>query len=106
MNWNILFAGKFCCHSIGFAAMHFQLILRCTMKLHGLSLFAAGVVCFAFGGSMHAQQSPAGRMAEIQAALRDAKLDGWLFYDFRHSDPLTCRILKLDEKIFARIFDR
>ena len=50
---------------------------------------------------MHAQQSPAERVAEIQAALREAKLDGWLFYDFRHSDPLAYRILKLDEKMFA-----
>ena len=50
---------------------------------------------------MHAQQSPAERVNEIQAALRDAKLDGWLFYDFRHSDPLAYRILKLDEKMFA-----
>ena len=30
-----------------------------------------------------------------------AKLDGWLFYDFRHSDPLAYRILKLDEKMLA-----
>ena len=51
---------------------------------------------------MHAQQqSPAERISEIQAALRDAKLDGWLFYDFRHSDPLAYRILKLDEKMFG-----
>jgi Xaa-Pro aminopeptidase len=33
--------------------------------------------------------------------LRDAKLDGWLFYDFRHSDPLAYRILKLDENMPA-----
>src|SRR5205814_10599986 len=26
-----------------------------------------------------------------------AKLDGWLFYDFRGSDPLAARILKLGE---------
>jgi Xaa-Pro aminopeptidase len=26
---------------------------------------------------------------------------GWLFYDFRHSDPLAYRILKLDEKMLA-----
>ena len=50
---------------------------------------------------MRAQQSPAERVTEIQAALREAKLDGWLFYDFRHSDPLAYRILKLDEKMFA-----
>ena len=71
------------------------------MKPYRLSFFAAGVVCFTFGASMHAQQSPAERVAEIQAALREAKLDGWLFYDFRHSDPLAYRILKLDEKMFA-----
>ena len=50
---------------------------------------------------MHGQQSPTERVTEIQAALREAKLDGWLFYDFRHSDPLAYRILKLDEKMFA-----
>ena len=33
--------------------------------------------------------------------LARAKLDGWLFYDFRHSDPLAYRILKLNEKMFA-----
>ncbi len=32
----------------------------------------------------------------IQQALREAGLDGWLFYDFRGSDPLAVRILKLD----------
>jgi len=31
----------------------------------------------------------------IQQALRDAGLDGWLFYDFRGSDPLAARILQL-----------
>jgi Xaa-Pro dipeptidase len=35
-------------------------------------------------------------IARIQAALHKADLDGWLFYDFRHSDPLAYRILKLD----------
>ena len=32
----------------------------------------------------------------IQAALRDAGLDGWLFYDHHHRDPLAYRILGLD----------
>ena len=63
--------------------------------------FAVTLLCFTLIASMPAQQSPAERLAEIQAALRDAKLDGWLFYDFRHSDPLAYRILKLDEKMFA-----
>ena len=48
---------------------------------------------------MRAQQTPAERVPEIQAALRSSKLDGWLFYDFRHSDPLAYRILKMDENI-------
>src|SRR6266540_6088645 len=72
-----------------------------SMKRSQLSLFAAAVLCFTFVGSMHAQQSSAERVAEIQAALREAKLDGWLFYDFRHSDLLAYRILKLDEKMFV-----
>jgi Xaa-Pro dipeptidase len=37
------------------------------------------------------------RVREIQAALRESGLDGWLFYDFRHSDPLAYRVLKLGE---------
>lgn len=35
------------------------------------------------------------RIEEIACALGDAALDGWLFYDFRHSDPLAYRILGL-----------
>jgi Xaa-Pro aminopeptidase len=37
------------------------------------------------------------RVLDIQQALREAgALDGWLFYDFRGSDPLAYRILLLD----------
>lgn len=36
------------------------------------------------------------RLEEIQAALQREGLDGWLFYDFRGSDPLAYRILGLD----------
>src|SRR5437868_5975776 len=43
----------------------------------------------------------ASRVEDIQAALRGAGLDGWLFYDFRQSDPLAYRILKLDPKQFS-----
>ena len=32
----------------------------------------------------------------IQTALRDSKLDGWLFYDHHHRDPIAARILSLD----------
>jgi Xaa-Pro aminopeptidase len=35
-------------------------------------------------------------IAIIQQALRAAGLDAWLFYDFRGSDPLAVRILRLD----------
>ena len=50
-----------------------------------------------------AMQDRQQRVADIQAALRRmsgsaglAGLDGWLFYDFRHSDPIAYRILLLD----------
>lgn len=37
------------------------------------------------------------RIAAIQEALRETDgLDGWLFYDFRGSDPLAYRVLLLD----------
>ena len=36
------------------------------------------------------------RILEIQTALQSEGLDGWLFYDFRGSDPLAYRILGLD----------
>ncbi len=41
------------------------------------------------------------RVEEIQRALSEAGLDGWLFYDFRQSDPLAYRILKLDQNQFS-----
>ncbi len=38
-----------------------------------------------------------GRVAQIQEALRGIDgLDGWLFYDFRGSDPLAYRVLRVD----------
>ncbi|MBI2877777.1 MAG: aminopeptidase P family protein [Candidatus Tectomicrobia bacterium] len=36
------------------------------------------------------------RILQIQQALRETQLDGWLFYSFRESDPLAYRILRLD----------
>jgi Xaa-Pro dipeptidase len=32
----------------------------------------------------------------IQTALRESGLDGWLFYDHHHRDPIAARILSLD----------
>ena len=34
------------------------------------------------------------RLAEIQAALRDEGLDGWLFFDHHQRDPLAYRVLQ------------
>jgi Xaa-Pro aminopeptidase len=34
----------------------------------------------------------------MQAAIREAGFDGWLFYDHHHRDPIAGRILGLDEK--------
>jgi len=37
-------------------------------------------------------------LESIQAALREAGHDGWLFYDHHHRDPIAAHILGLDEK--------
>jgi Xaa-Pro dipeptidase len=37
----------------------------------------------------------------IQSALREHGLDGWLFYDHHHRDPIAYRILGLDENSFV-----
>jgi Xaa-Pro aminopeptidase len=34
------------------------------------------------------------RLDEIQAALREEQLDGWLFFDHHHRDPLAYRVLQ------------
>ena len=57
-----------------------------------------------YGASVFACQAPADyriamkHLDEIARALTAAGVDGWLFYDFRMSDPLAYRILKLPEK--------
>ena len=63
--------------------------------------FIKTVVAFAstlliFSLNVRAQGESSERVRDIQAALREAGVDGWLFYDFRGSDPLAYRILKLD----------
>lgn len=40
-------------------------------------------------------------IARIQEALREAGLDGWLFYDFHNRDPIAYRILGLDFTAFT-----
>ena len=42
------------------------------------------------------------QLHEIQADLRAARLDGWLFYDFRGRDPIAHRILGLPNAMRTR----
>ena len=64
--------------------------------LAALSLFFSNAARTSAQGARAGDEQSA-RVREIQAALRASGLDGWLFYDFRHSDPLAYRILKLTE---------
>ena len=38
----------------------------------------------------------------IQAALREQHLDGWLFYDHHHRDPIAYRVLKIAPAMCTR----
>ena len=38
-------------------------------------------------------------LSAIQSSLRERKLDGWLFYDHHHRDPIAYRVLGLPEKL-------
>ena len=40
-------------------------------------------------------------LERIQGALREAKIDGWLFYDHHHRDPIAYRVLGLDPQSFV-----
>jgi Xaa-Pro dipeptidase len=40
-------------------------------------------------------------LSAIQSSLREHHLDGWLFYDHHHRDPIAYRILGLDEDSFV-----
>jgi Xaa-Pro dipeptidase len=41
-------------------------------------------------------------LASIQAALREMRLDGWLFYDHHHRDPIAYRVLGIDPPMCTR----
>jgi Xaa-Pro aminopeptidase len=62
-------------------------------------IFSIAFIAALFVIQIHAQATQPGEekfdLAAVQKALKDAGLDGWLFYDFRGSDPLAARILKL-----------
>src|ERR1700689_4431697 len=38
----------------------------------------------------------------IQRSLREQKIDGWLFYDILHRDPIAYRVLGLDHVLAKR----
>ncbi|MDZ7315358.1 MAG: M24 family metallopeptidase [candidate division KSB1 bacterium] len=40
-------------------------------------------------------------LAAIQQELQRSRIDGWLFYDFHHRDPIAARILDMDTTRFA-----
>ena len=41
-------------------------------------------------------------LASIQTALRDLHLDGWLFYDHHHRDPIAYRVLGINPPMCTR----
>ena len=41
-------------------------------------------------------------LESIQAALREAKLDGWLFYDHHRRDPIAYRVLGINPVMCTR----
>lgn len=41
-------------------------------------------------------------LEDIQSALREAKLDGWLFYDHHRRDPIAYRVLNVDPVMCTR----
>src|SRR5947209_1287246 len=67
------------------------------MKSIGFFRLAVLSIFLILPASMRAEPTPGERVSEIQKALQVAKLDGWLFYDFRGSDPLAPRILRLGD---------
>src|SRR5216683_8254514 len=55
------------------------------------------------GSALQFTKRQMNRLDDIARALQAASLDGWLFYDFRLSDPLAYRILEiLSEGIATR----
>ncbi len=40
-------------------------------------------------------------LSAIQAALRERNIDGWLFYDHHHRDPIAYRVLGLPDALMV-----
>ncbi len=41
------------------------------------------------------------KLEAIQAALRERNIDGWLFYDHHHRDPIAYRVLELPQSLMV-----
>jgi len=41
-------------------------------------------------------------LTQIQSTLRENRLDGWLFYDHHHRDPIAYRVLKINPPMCTR----
>ena len=41
-------------------------------------------------------------LAAVQAALKESRLEGWLFYDHHHRDPIAYRVLKIAPAMCTR----
>src|SRR5258708_25541893 len=54
------------------------------------------------GSNWSTRQNMNFQLSEIQSDLRAAKIDGWLFYDFRGRDPIAHRILALPSAMRTR----
>lgn len=78
------------------------------MRLPHPALAAAfAFACSAFVPVVIAAESEsnpaaAERVAKIQSALREQKLDGWLFYDFRGTNPIANKVLLLPAGFASR----
>jgi Xaa-Pro aminopeptidase len=56
------------------------------------------------GGGMSAIAITPGSLGEYQAALREAGVDGWLFYDFRGTNPIAVELLGIGGHVSRRFF--
>jgi Xaa-Pro aminopeptidase len=56
------------------------------------------------GGGMSAIALTPGSLGEYQAALREAGVDGWLFYDFRGTNPIAVELLGIGGHVSRRFF--
>ncbi len=77
-------------------------VLFFTFLMNRAFTFAPACVLLFVVSDMRAATNSAERVGEIQKALQAEKIDGWLFYDFRGSDVIALRVLKLDQHAVSR----